>query len=556
VTPEVVERLRAIVGDQWVSTDPEVLNNYSRDMTEQVPPSLVEVVVLPDGVEEIQAIVRLANELHIAVTPYACGANVGGLTLPHAGGITLDCKRMRRVIQVDKPNKYIVVEPGFTFGHLRHLFDTELSEFRYSFPFSPPWTSVCTNALLNGLGSLGVMYGSADSLINGLEVVLPTGELVQVGNHAVNNGRFWYGRAPLPDLVGLFVATQGTLGIVTKISIQLIDRPKYLCNFAVLPTDTYDFFKNWVHELDHLHVCDEIGIGYFPAKVARGLVPSDMIELMGNLAKFLRKGKTVWLMKKLWPMANVLTLGTPFPLVKLLARLKILPLPKAGDNEPILIAGITVGASSKVLFKAKIKTLKRFMRKQAALMIAPQDFGELYPVFNSILDLPAQLPAFYDIQRGGGLTWVGSYVPNSQVADGLMAGTKVLEDLGLYPIGVLRPMKADHYFVLRFIVPFNAVDPEEIQRVRQAIAGVADVILDIGGVPYKMAPLIAKRIWARADPSFYDLLARLKDLLDPNGIMNPGKLLVNGTPEHPWEMPDLWRDPTVFVPIAGQEEDA
>jgi FAD/FMN-containing dehydrogenase len=560
VSKETVEELKRIVGEQWVSTDPEVCCNSSRDMTEQAAPCIVDAVVLPDTVEHVQKIVQLANKQRFSIIPYACGANVGGLTLPHSEGtITIDFKRMRRVIKIDKQNKYIVVEPGFTFGHLRHLFDTDLSEFRYSFPFSPPWTSVCTNALLNGLGSLSVLYGSADNFINGLEVVLPTGELVQIGNHAINGGEFWYGRAPLPDLTGIFVATQGIMGIVTKISIQLIDRPKYMRNIALLPTKTYQFFKTWVHDLDRLHLCDEIGIGYFPAKVARGLIPNHLIELMANLAAFLRKGNTVRWMKKVWPLLKAITANNPIPFVQKLVNWHLLPLPKAGENDPILIVGLTVGAEVKEVFEAKIKAIKKFVKDKDCLMIFPEEFGELEKVFASILDLPAQLPAFYDLQRGGGLTWVGSYVPITQVADGLMAGSKVLSDRGFFPIGVLRPMKGDHYFVLRFIIPFNKSSNEEINKVRDAIEHVADVILDIGGVPYKMSPPIARKIWTRGDKNFYELIAKIKDLLDPNAILNPGKLLVFGTPNHPYTLPDLYQgrgfsEPLPYRPIKHTDE--
>jgi FAD/FMN-containing dehydrogenase len=541
VDEKVIKELKSIIGEQWVNTDPEVLFNYSADMTEQVAPSLIEVVVMPDSVEEVQKIVILANNNKIPITPFATGANVGGLTLPHEGGIIIDFKRMRRVVKIDRPNKYIVVEPGFTFGHLKQMISPggDLEGFRYTFPFSPPWTSVGVNALLNGLGSLGVLYGCANNFINGLEVVLPTGEIVQIGNHAVNRGKYWYGREPLPDLTGIFVATQGIMGIVTKISLQMIDQPKYSINYAIIPANPDEFFRYWVHDLDKLHVCDELGCGYFPGKVARGLVPDNMIKLMGDLAGLVRKGNSVAWLKKVWPLAKLITGNKPFPLVKFLAKTHILPLPDVPENEALLIVGVTIAAETKPLFKAKIKAFQKFMSKKKALVIQPKEFGDLEPVFNSILDLPAQLPAFYDLQRGGGLTWVGSYVPVSNVADGLKKGCEALAKLGFYPIGVLRPMKADHYFVLRFIIPFNSSSLEEVRRVRKAIESVADVILDIGGVPYKMAPLIAKRIWERADPSFYNFLAKIKDCLDPNGIMNPGKILINGTPLHPYKLRDL-----------------
>jgi len=540
INDEIINKLKEIVGSNWVETSPEVLYNYSMDMTEQVAPSLAEVVVIPSSVEEVQKIVILANEHKIPITPYTAGANVGGLTLPHEGGIIIDFKRMNRVIKIDKKNKFIVVEPGFTFGHLKKMLikGGELEGFRYSFPFAPPWTSVGINALLNGLGSLGVIYGCANNLISGLEVVLPTGEIVQIGQNAINNGNYWIAREPLPDLAGIFIATQGTMGIVTKIGFHLIDQPKYSINFAIIPSKIDEFFRYWVHELDKLNVCDELGCGYFPAIIGSGIIPDNMIELMAKLAGLIRKGNSIKWLKKIWPVIKLITLKHPFSLVKLLAKFHLLPLPKIEKNEPLLIIGTTITGTTKSIFKAKIKSFRKFMKRQNALVIEPKEFGELEPVFMSILDLPTQIPAFYDL-KGGGLTWVGSYVPPTNVADGLIKGTEILNKYQFFPVGVLRPMKSDHYFVLRFIIPFNSSDIDEIKKVRNAIGELTDLILDIGGVPYKMAPHMAEKIWSRGDPNFYNLIARIKDCLDPNGIMNPGKILVKGTPKNPYKLKDL-----------------
>jgi glycolate oxidase len=541
LSDEDILSLREILGDRWVNTSIEIRTNYSMDMSEQVAPSLFEVIVMPDNAQEVQKIVQFANERKIPITPYVAGANIGGLTLPHEGGICLDLKRMNRILKIDRKNKFIVIEPGFTFGDLKRLLlpGGSLEGFRYTFPFAPPYTSVLTNALLNGLGSLGVMYGSANNFISGIEVVLPTGEIVEIGQHATNNGEYWIAREPLPDLTGIFIATQGTMGVITKMGIHLIDQPKYSINYAVLPKSADEFLRTWVHELDNLHVCDELGIGYFPAKVAHGIVPEHFIKLMGDLAGLIRKGNWAKFMQKFgWKFMKFITFQKPFPLIKFLAKSHLLPLPNVPDDEPLLIAGITITGQTKGIFEAKKKAFQSFIDKQAALMIEPKEFGELAPIFNSILDLPAQLPAFYDL-RGGGLTWVGSYVPPSNVADGLAKGITILHDLGFFPVCVLRPMKSDHYFVLRFIISFNSASQEEVASARKAIDGVSDVILETGGVPYKMSPTVAKKVWEHTDPEFYKLLARVKDLMDPNGIMNPGKLLINGTPNQPYTPKDL-----------------
>jgi len=519
------QQLIDIFGDRWVSDDVEVLSNYGRDMTENEP-KRPDFVVLPDSVEQIQKIVKLANERKIPLIPYVAGANVGGLTIPtDLGGVTVDMKRMNRVIELNKKDKYIVIEPGFTFGHLRRLFDTEIPEFRYSFPFAPPFTSVLTNALLHGLGSLSVLYGSADQFINGMEVVLASGEVVNVGTQVVNKQAVWYGRAPLPDLCGLFIGFQGTTGIVTKISIQLIDRPPILRHFAIIPEDPYDFLENFVHELVKLGVCDEIGIGYFPAKVGRTIVPDDMLELMGRMMHYLRFQKKTNFVKRMWPLLKFMTGSKPFPLVKKLAP--ILKMGKSDDDQAWLITGITIGAHDEKIFKAKYSAMQNLCKKAKppVLLLPTQDFGDLQKVFMSILDLPTQLPALYDLKAGGGLTWVGSYVPSSRVHIGLKKGEEIHKKNGFFPVIVLRPHKQDHYFVLRFILAFDRRSTEETTRARQTLKELAAVILDdCKGVPYKPAGWAVEMIQERADPASIDFIKRVKQFMDPNHILNPGRL--------------------------------
>lgn len=519
-TGEIKDLLIDIVGEKWVSNDIETLANYGRDMTENEPVN-PDFVVLPSSKEEVQKIVLLANEKEIPVIPYVAGANVGGLTIPSKkGGITIDMKRMNKY-EVNKKDKYILIEPGFTFGHLRRLFDTELPEFRYSFPFAPPFTSVLTNSLLHGLGSLGVLYGSANNFINGLEVILPTGELVNVGNHAVNRGTHWYGRAPLPDICGLFIGWQGTTGIVVQASIMLIDKPKFIEHFALIPEDPYDFLEHGVHELVNLHVCDEIGMGYFPAKVGKGIVPDYMLGLMASMMNYLRFKKKTNFVKRMWPFIKLLSFGNPFKLVQ-----KLAPLLKMGtpdDDQAWLINGITITGNTKAEFKAKYNAFKKFCKKlkPPVLMLPTEDFGDLKNVFMSILDLPTQLPALYDLKAAGGLTWVGSYVPASMVHRGLKKGEDIHKENHFFPVVVLRPMKHDHYFVLRFILSFNRLDPDETKRARSTLQELATVILDdCKGVPYKPAAWAWELIKERADPEFIALMERIKKFFDPKGIMN------------------------------------
>ncbi|NVM03687.1 MAG: FAD-dependent oxidoreductase, partial [Candidatus Helarchaeota archaeon] len=110
----LIEELKKIVGEEWVTDRPEELIIYSKDMTENEP-SKPDVVVMPKSTEEVQKIVKLANEKKIPLTPYVAGANVGGLAIPTKGGILIDLKRMDQILEVDESNMYVIVEPGVTF---------------------------------------------------------------------------------------------------------------------------------------------------------------------------------------------------------------------------------------------------------------------------------------------------------------------------------------------------------------------------------------------------------------------------------------------------------
>jgi len=153
-----------------------------------------------------------------------------------------------------------------------------------------------------------------------------------------------------------------------------------------------------------------------------------------------------------------------------------------------------------------------------------EDFGDLKKVFMSILDLPIQQPALYDLKAGGGLSWVGSYVPSSLVHIGMKKGEEIHKKNNFFPVIVLRPHKQDHYFVLRFILTFDRKSAEETTRARKTLQELAAVILDdCHGVPYKPAGWAVKMIQERADPASIAFLKRVKEFMDPDHIMNPGR---------------------------------
>jgi glycolate oxidase len=175
---------------------------------------------MPKDVEEIRRIILLAKREKIPVTPFVYGTNVGGLSIPAEGSILVDLRRMNRIVSIDDDGMVAVVEPRVTQSQLKKELDKR--GLYYPYTAGPHCGSVMCSALLEGVGNLSLITGNQADNITGLEVVLPTGELVKVGSCTISP--YWFAAFPLPDLRGLFVGWQGTTGIVTKIGLKLIPK--------------------------------------------------------------------------------------------------------------------------------------------------------------------------------------------------------------------------------------------------------------------------------------------------------------------------------------------
>src|SRR4030042_1811845 len=234
VKSRLIDQLDKIVGSQFVSTNPADLYIYSYDLTfaESHSP---DIVVLPQSVEEVQAILKLANQEKIPVIPYIAGGNVGGLTIPLNGGISLDLKRMNNIIEVSEADMYALVEPGVTFGQMKAYLNKNHPTLKYTYAFSPPSTGVIANALVQGLDNLSFRYGAASHWVTGLEVALATGELVRIGSCAAS--KTWQAIVPFPEIGGLFLGWQGATGVVTKMAVRLWPNPPYNNSLTYMPMD-------------------------------------------------------------------------------------------------------------------------------------------------------------------------------------------------------------------------------------------------------------------------------------------------------------------------------
>ena len=198
---DVYKELAQIVGTSYVSNQPEERFIYSRDPG-TMEPREPDFVVLPATTDEVQKIVLLANRKKVPLVPMGGGLVLSGLSRPLEGGIVLVVKRMNRILEVNEKSRYALVEAGTSQGMLQAYLKKNHPTLKHSVPDSPPMATIGGNVLIHGSGHLSHAAGFHSDMLNGLEVVLPTGEVVKIGS--CSTSPYWFGRAPLPDLAGLF----------------------------------------------------------------------------------------------------------------------------------------------------------------------------------------------------------------------------------------------------------------------------------------------------------------------------------------------------------------
>ena len=219
ITLAVVTKLRAIVGEKYVWTDEEKRIPYGRDEGTFTVPLLPDVVVLPETAEELAAVVALANEAVIPVIPRGTGTGLeGGALVDGRGGILVSTERMNRILEINEEAMYMVVEAGF----ITETIQKEAGKRGLLYAGDPCSGDSCCiggSGATNAGGNRAVKYGTTRDQIYALEVVTPTGKIAQLGKrlHKMTAGY------PLEKIV---VGSEGTLGIITQLTIKLVPLPK------------------------------------------------------------------------------------------------------------------------------------------------------------------------------------------------------------------------------------------------------------------------------------------------------------------------------------------
>jgi len=214
--PEVIEKLRVIVGEENVIVDPEKVEPYGADaVKEKFPP---EAVVFPESTAEMSSILKLANEHLFPVTARGGGVGYTGGAVPVDGGIVIGTDRMNEIIELNVDDLYMICQPGMT------TFAVQQAAAEVGLMFAPDPASykdsfIGGNIAENAGGMRTPKYGVTKHHVLGLEVVTATGEVIRTGGKTVKNVVGF-------DLTGLMCGSEGMLGIITEATLKLLPMPE------------------------------------------------------------------------------------------------------------------------------------------------------------------------------------------------------------------------------------------------------------------------------------------------------------------------------------------
>ena len=227
VTPELIEQLKAIVGEKFVYTDKDKLEPYSHDeVTDPHYMKEPQVVVLPANTEEVAKVVKLCYDNDTVMVPRAAGTGLAAGAVATFGGVIISIERMNKILEIDKQNMVCVTEPGVTTAVLQEEVQKE-GLFYGGDPCSGDSCFIGGNVATNAGGNRAVKYGVTRDQVMGIEVVTPEGEIVTLGGKFRKNATGYM-------LMHLYIGSEGTLGIITKIYLKLVSLPKYQADLLLI----------------------------------------------------------------------------------------------------------------------------------------------------------------------------------------------------------------------------------------------------------------------------------------------------------------------------------
>ena len=451
----IKQEVIAIVGDKNYTDQLIDLVSYSYDASEHH--HRPDCGVWPESAEQISEIMKLANRENIAVIPRGGATGLTGMAVPVRGGIILDLNHMNKILNISIEDRFAVVQPGVVYADL----EKALNQYGFFFPPDPASGKVSTlggNVATNAGGVKGAKYGTTRDYVLGLQVVIPDGRMMRTGSKTMKSVSGY-------DLTKLFVGSEGTLGVVTEITLKI--NPKTTAASTALAT--FDDLENAGRAVSQI--------------MYSGIIPS-VLEILGREAIMAINQNT--------------DLNLP-------------------EVDAILLAETDGYTKEETDFQ--MEKVTQVFRKNNAVEIkeakTEKEAENLWAARKSAYGVLARINTNFVLED--------VTVPMGRIAD-LLRGIKDISEkhnimiatYGHAGDGNLHPQ-----------ILFDGNNPEEMERQEAASTDLFELTINLGGtltgehgIGIQKAPFMS----LEHDSVAMDVMRSIKKMLDPNNILNPGKM--------------------------------
>jgi glycolate oxidase len=450
----MLEQLIKIVGEANYTDRLEELVPYSYDASMNV--HRPGAAVWPESTEQVSEIVRFANKHGIPVVPRGAGTSLSGGAVPIRGGIIIDLSRMNRILELSIENRYARVQAGVVCDDLNR----ELGRHGFIFPPDPASSSVATiggNVGTNAGGIKGAKYGTTRDYVLGLQVVLPTGEVMHTGSYTMKCVSGY-------DLAKLFIGSEGTLGIITEVTLKINPVPRH----AMTAVATFSRLE-------------DAGKAIFQTMTS-GVLPSVMEILDKVTLKSIKENTDIDLPEA---EALILTETDGYTWEEVDAQMEVV-LGILKQNNPSFTKTAKDEKERLGLWKARKSSYATLARTSTSFV--------LDDVTVPISKIPDLLVGIQEIGQRHGL----------RIATYGHAGD-----------GNLHPQ-----------ILYDEYDPAQVERVEKVEEEIFHLAISLKGTlsgEHGIGLSKANYMALEHDPVEMELMRRIKKALDPNNIMNPGK---------------------------------
>lgn len=461
ITPEIKQKLVKIVGEQYYLDTPNDLFAYSYDAT-PIFQSMPDAVIRPANTKEVSEILKVANEHLIPIVPRGSGTNLAASTIPVEGGIVLNMNRLNQIYEIDQKNLTAIIGPGVVTADFHKAVEA-VGLFYPPDPGSMRISTIGGNMAQCAGGMRGLKYGVTKDYIMGLEYVLPNGEILRCGGKNVKDVAGY-------DMTRLLTGSEGTLAVITEITLKLIPLPETKRTLVAYYTNLVDAAKT---------VEKVIASKIIPATVE--FLDQGTMQVVDDFAK----------------------LGLPLQMRSML-------LIEQDGPEELVIRDID-----------KIASIAR--EEGAADVQVAATFEEGAKL------LAARRAALSALSRLRPTTILeDATVPRSRLAEIVEEVERVAKkyDLQICTFGHAGDGN------LHPTCMTDERNKEEIHRVEQAFEEIFQAAIRLGGTitgEHGVGMAKMNYLQLRVGTGGIDIMQRIKEAFDPNNIMNPGKMFANST---------------------------